>query len=129
MKPPRINTFTSGNSPAPSVKEMTVKWDDIYSATRAAGLVKSQRELSRLAGGGPSLMSAGKARGRDPGTAALVSLWAELDRLDRQHQDAILSGLPTPPGQHRTAAAVYQLKECLLAELRRVGRKPRGESQ
>lgn len=98
-----------------------MKWDDIYTAYRAAGLVNSQRELSRLAGGNPSLMSCGKARRRDPGTAALVSLWAELDRLDHQHQDSIMLGQHITPDQHRTAAAIYQLKECLLAELRHIG--------
>lgn len=106
-----------------------MNWDDLYSTTRAAGLTKSQRELSTLAGGSPSLMSSSKARGRQPSINTMAGLFSFLDELDGQTRDQLMTGQPLTDEQRQAAAVVYQVKEEVLLAIKRralAGRKDGG---
>lgn len=103
-----------------------MNWDDFYDPLRASGIINTQRDLSVLAGGSPSLMSSSKARGREPSLATMAGLLAFLDELDDQSHAMLMTGQPLTEVQRRAAITVYQVKAELFQAIKRralAGRK------
>ena len=101
-------------------------WDAFYHPLRASGIVSTQRDLSVIAGGSPSLMSTSKARGREPSLATMAGLFAVLDELDGLTRDRLMTGQPLTDEQQQAAATVYRVKDEVLQAIKRralAGRK------
>lgn len=61
------------------------RFQTIYDATKALGLVNTQHEFSRLCGRRDSWFSASKAVDREMSLAALVTLTKAIERLPPNH--------------------------------------------
>lgn len=96
-----------------------MNWDDLYLPLRANGIVSTQRDLSVLAGGSPSLMSSSKARGREPSLATMAGLFAYLDELDGQTRDHLMTGQSLTNEQRQAAAVIFQVKDEVLQAIKR----------
>lgn len=104
-------------------------WDSFYQPLRAGGIVNTQRDMSTLTGGSPSLMSSSKARDRQPSINTMAGLFSFLDELDGQTRDLLMTGQPLTDEQRQAAAVVYQVKEEVLLAIKRralAGRKDGG---
>lgn len=93
-------------------------WDNLYRPLRSAGVVSNQRAFSTMVGGGPSLMSSSKARGRPPSLSSLAGLFACLDELDQDARSILMSGLPMSEEDQQAAAAVYRVREEALQAIK-----------
>lgn len=103
-----------------------MNWEDFYNPLRASGIINTQRDLSVLAGGSPSLMSSSKARSRKPSLATMAGLFSFLDELDGQTHDLLMTGQQLTEEQRQAAATVYRVKEEVLLAIKRralAGRK------
>lgn len=95
-----------------------MNWDSFYQPLSASGIVSTQRDLSVLAGGSPSLMSSSKARGRAPSLSTMAGLFAYLDELDGQTRDQLMTGQQLTNEQRQAAAVVFQVKAEVLRAIK-----------
>lgn len=93
-------------------------WDSFYQPLRASGIVSTQRDLSVLTGGSPSLMSSSKARDRQPSINTMAGLFSFLDELDGQTRDLVMTGQPLTDEQRQAAATVYRVKDEVLQAIK-----------
>lgn len=95
-----------------------MKWADIYTPLKAAGLVSTQADLSRLCGKAPSYASSRKSRGKQPSMDSLAHLQVSLDSLDRELKHLVLTGQPLTEAQQRACRVLYFVQQALWDELR-----------
>ncbi|MCR6633095.1 MAG: hypothetical protein NVV74_25325 [Magnetospirillum sp.] len=96
-----------------------MRFRDLYAPLRAGGLVQNQRDLSRMCGKAESYVSSRQSRGADPSDHALMNIYLELDALDQEFRNIILTGKSLTEAEQKAARITYFVQQEVFEELRR----------
>ena len=93
-------------------------FNTIYDSLFNAGVVASQSELSELFGMKQNYVSSRKAKNEQPSVTALMTLWLELDEIQKEFHAFVKSGETPTTEEWAANAEIFILRNAIWEEIR-----------